>query len=112
MEYDLQKSLRFFALASKWVLVTINLVLFYITFHYTAYIILSWDSYVIYGFYVKWFFLNYWSFVLACGISAVVFSIVTWKSMAAPLSVQQMIILVAAPTIYCLVFRELVYQML
>lgn len=111
-KYGLKEMARHAVPMTKWILVAINLVLFYITFQYAAYITLAWDNYVIYGFYVKWFIQSYLSFVIACWISAAVFLVVTWKSMAAPASALQMIILAATPVIFCLVFGEFIYRML
>lgn len=111
-KYDFKERTYQVALAIKWILVAVNLVLFYVTFQYAAYITLASDNYVIYGFYVKWFSQSYLGFVIACWVSAAVFSVVTWRSMAAPVSVLQVVILAATPATFCLVFRELIYAMI
>ena len=95
----------------KYLLMTLNVILFYITLHFSTYISLSWDNYVIYGLRVKWIGESYSSFVAVCWISAAVFLFVSWKSMAGRTGLLQVVVLAAAPTLFYLVFGELAYLM-
>lgn len=106
------KILRNLANIAKWALIAVNVTLFYITFHFSTYISLSLDHYVVYGFSTMWFGQSYLSFIVGCWISAAVFLVVSWKSMAVPTGLLQMTILAATPTLFYLVFGELTYLML
>ena len=106
------KSLRRFIKIVNYLLMTLNVILFYITFHFSTYISLSWDNYVIYGLRVKWIGESYSSFVVMCWISAAVFLVVSWKSMAGRTGLLQVVVLAATPTLFYLVFGELAYLML
>lgn len=96
----------------KCMLIVLNVILFYITFHFSTYIYLSWDNYVIYGLRFKWIGESYSSFVAVCWISAAVFLIVSWKSMAGRTGLLQVVVLAATPTLFYLVFGELAHLML
>lgn len=95
----------------KWVLILVNTLLFYIVFQHALYIGLSMGRYAIYFWRGSWIYQSQWSFLVACGIAAIVFLGVAWRSMAAPISVLQMTSLVAAPVAFYYAFGELIYAM-
>lgn len=103
--------IRVFSMKMKWVLVILNIILFYITFQYAAYIALSMGRYTIYVSPRTWIYQSQWSFLVACAIAAAVFLGVAWRSMSAPMSVLQMISLFAAPVAFFGIFGELIYAM-
>ena len=96
----------------KMLLIILNMVLFYIAFHHAAYIYFSFGIYrASYGL-IGWIYRSQWSFLLASAVAAAVFFAVGWTSMRPPAKLVPVILLVAAPAAFFLIFGELVSAML
>ena len=95
----------------KWVLIILNIVLFYITFQYSAYIAFSMGRYAIFFPPRAWKQVDQYTLLAACAVAAAVFLGVAWRSMIAPLSVLQMIVLFAGPVAFYGIFGEMIWAM-
>lgn len=104
--------IRVILIKIKWALIIVNTILFYIAFQHSTYIVLSMGRYAIFFPPRTWIYSNQWSFLAACTVASAVFLGVAWRSMIAPLSVLQMIALIAGPVAFYGIFGEMIYAMI